>query len=205
MKKITLSIMFCAVAFAGTLSLDDIISATLQNYEGMNSFYAEFEQVMCDEVTGTCVSYHGEIYYKKPCFFRMEMDKPEQVYVGDSVSLWIYLPEKNRAIRQSLQQVPFQINPDHFLKDYESRFDAELTKEDKSTYEITLVPKDDTDIYSTVIITVTKKKFEITGITITDDIGSESKFIFSRIEVNKEISKDIFEFNPPEGTQIDEY
>lgn len=205
MKKISLIITSVAIIFANTLSLDDIITTTLKNYDDMNSFYAEFEQVMCDEVTGACVSYHGKIHYLKPCFFRMQMDQPELVYVGDSASLWIYLPEKKRAIRQNLKQVPFQINPDHFLKDYESRFNAELTREDESTYEITLTPKDDTDIYAAVIVIITKKKFEIRGITITDAAGSESKFIFNKVEVNRDIDKKIFEFSPPEGTQVDEY
>ena len=197
--------MFVIVLQAFAIDMDEIINKTIEKYENLNSFYAEFNQILCDEVSGTCSNFEGKIYFLRPNFFRMEMESPKQIYVGDSVSLWVYLPEKNRAIRQSLGQMPFQINPDIFLKDYEKRFNAELTDEDKNSVQITLTPKDKTDIYAKIIIKILKGKFEIAAITIIDEIGSESKFNFDKIEINKKISKKLFDFNPPKGTQIDEY
>ena len=206
MKKIILIFSIFVIVLQGfAIDMDEIINETIEKYENLNSFYAEFNQIMCDEVSGTCSSFKGKIYFMKPNFFRMEMENPKQIYVGDSVSLWIYLPEKNRAIRQSLSQMPFQISPDIFLKDYEERFNAELTDEEKNSVQITLIPKDQTDIYEKIIIKILKGKFEIVAITIIDEIGSESKFNFEKIEINKKISKKLFKFNPPKGTQIDEY
>jgi len=204
-NKIIIFSMFVIVLQAFAIDMDEIINKTIEKYENLNSFYAEFNQILCDEVSGTCSNFEGKIYFLRPNFFRMEMESPKQIYVGDSVSLWVYLPEKNRAIRQSLGQMPFQINPDIFLKDYEKRFNAELTDEDKNSVQITLTPKDKTDIYEKIIIKILKGKFEIAAITIIDEIGSESKFNFDKIEINKKISKKLFDFNPPKGTQIDEY
>ncbi|MCK4673452.1 outer membrane lipoprotein carrier protein LolA [candidate division WOR-3 bacterium] len=204
-NKIIIFSMFVIVLQAFAIDMDEIINKTIEKYENLNSFYAEFNQILCDEVSGTCSNFEGKIYFLRPNFFRMEMENPKQIYVGDSVSLWVYLPEKNRAIRQSLGQIPFQINPDIFLKDYEKRFNAELTDEDKNSVQITLTPKDKTDIYEKIIIKILKDKFEIAAITIIDEIGSESKFNFDKIEINKKISKKLFDFNPPKGTQIDEY
>ena len=204
-NKIIIFSMFVIVLQAFAIDMDEIINKTIEKYENLNSFYAEFNQILCDEVSGTCSNFEGKIYFLRPNFFRMEMENPKQIYVGDSVSLWVYLPEKNRAIRQSLGQMPFQINPDIFLKDYEKRFNAELTDEDKNSVQITLTPKDKTDIYEKIIIKILKGKFEIAAITIIDEIGSESKFNFDKIGINKKISKKLFDFNPPKGTQIDEY
>jgi outer membrane lipoprotein-sorting protein len=92
-----------------------------------------------------------------------------------------------------------------FLKDYEESFLAELTKEKENKVEITLTPKEDTDIYNTIAVTIHSKKYEIMAITILDNAGSESKYEFDKIEINKKISKKLFEFNPPEGTTIEEY
>lgn len=204
-NKVIIFSMFVIMLQAFAIDMDEIINKTIEKYENLNSFYAEFNQILCDEVSGTCSDFEGKIYFLRPNFFRMEMESPKQIYVGDSVSLWVYLPEKNRAIRQSLGQMPFQINPDIFLKDYEKRFNAELTDEDKNSVQITLTPKDKTDIYEKIIIKILKGKFEIAAITIIDEIGSESKFNFDKIEINKKISKKLFDFNPPKGTQIDEY
>jgi outer membrane lipoprotein carrier protein len=186
-------------------NVEQVIEKTLAHYQNMESFYAEFEQTMCDEAQGICCNYTGKIYFLKPNFFRMEMDDPEQIYVGDSVSLWIYLPEKKHAIRQSLGEVPFQVNPDYFLLDYDERFSAAISNENGNSYEILLNPRRETDIYDHIMIVIAKKDYKISAITICDQAGSENTFLFNKIEINKKISKKKFQFEPPKGTQVDEY
>lgn len=193
------------VLMASALEVDEIISKTVEKYENLESLHAEFEQLLCDEVSGTCHDRKGEIYFLKPNYFRMEINNPKQIYVGDSISLWIYIPEEKRAIKQHLEQVPFAINPDFFLKNYEERFTAELTKEEKDDFLISLIPKEETEIYEKIMVSIHKTKFEITGVTVFDKTGSKSVYGFSNIEVNKKIAKRLFRFNPPDGIQIDEY
>ena len=79
------------------------------------------------------------------------------------------------------------------------------SREEKDKVEITLTPKEEIEIYKKITVTIHSKKFEINAIAIIDETGSESKFEFDKIEINKKISKNLFEFNPPEGTTIDEY
>jgi len=160
---------------------------------------------LCDELTGTCRDFEGKIYFVKPFSFRLEVKSPQQIYVGDSVSLWIYLPEEKIARKQDFVQVPFQINPDIFLKDYHERFKAELMEEAEKSYLISLTPTDETDIYEKIIVRINKEKYAIEEITIRDEVGSENKIYFKKIELNKKLSKKLFEFHPPEGTQVDEY
>lgn len=187
------------------LELDEIIENTVENYQGLTSFYAEFEQVFCDEVSGTCASYDGKIYFVEPNFFRMEIDDPKKIYVGDSVSLWIYLPDEKRAIRQAMTGMPFHINPDMFLTDYDERYTAELSADTGKSYEVTLTPVDETELYDKIVISISKKTFKITALAVHDEIGSENKYTFQKFEINKKIAKDRFLFQPPSGTQIDEF
>jgi outer membrane lipoprotein carrier protein len=183
----------------------EVMDKTIELYQNMNSFYAEFVQVYCDEEAGICQRFEGRTYYMRPNYFRMEIDDPEQVYVGDSASLWIYFPEENRAIRQNLEQLPFQVSPDALLADYKSDYDAEIVDENKEYYEIDLTPLENASIYRKLTVRIKTKTFEIIGITVYDDAGNESKFEFSTVELNKKLSKSIFQFNPPEGVQIDEF
>jgi outer membrane lipoprotein carrier protein len=183
----------------------EVMDKTIELYQNMNSFYAEFVQVYCDEEAGICQRFEGRTYYMRPNYFRMEIDDPEQVYVGDSASLWIYFPEENRAIRQNLEQLPFQVSPDALLADYKSDYDAEIVDENKEYYEIDLTPLENASIYRKLTVRIKTKTFEIIGITVYDDAGNESKFEFSKVELNKKLSKSIFQFNPPEGVQIDEF
>ncbi|MDH4210067.1 MAG: outer membrane lipoprotein chaperone LolA [candidate division WOR-3 bacterium] len=187
------------------LEANEIIGKTVEKYRNMNTFYTEFEQGYCDEDAGTCQRYEGRTYYMRPNFFRMEIEEPKQIYVGDSVSLWIYMPDEKRAIRQELNQMPFQISPDALFENYEEDFVSSLAGEDGDNYEIVLEPKDETDIYRRLRVKIKKETFEIIGITVTDESGIESKFEFTKVEINKKIDRKIFQFDPPEGVQVDEY
>jgi chaperone LolA len=187
------------------LEANEIIGRTVEKYRNMNTFYTEFEQEYCDEEAGLCQRFEGRTYYMKPNFFRMEIEEPSQIYVGDSISLWIYMPEEKRAIRQALTQMPFQISPDALFENYEEDFVSSLEGEDENHYEIVLEPKDETDIYRRLKVTIRKETFEIVGIAVTDESGIESKFEFTKVEINKKIDRRIFEFKPPQGVKVDEY
>ncbi len=200
-KSIRLSLLVLIAELGFSQSIDSIINKTVANYQNLNSFYIEFIQQFCEKNSGVCQSFDGSVYFLKPNYFRMEIKDPKQIYVGDSVSLWMYLPDKKKAIRQHFgAQIPFAVNPDIFLKDYKERFNADL-KVDKN-YEITLTPREETEIYKKIIVLIDPQRYEIKGITIYDETESENKFIFKNIQLNKKISKKIFEFKPPKGTEI---
>lgn len=201
-KTIFFIFIIAAIQFLSAADLNEVITRTNAIYDGMNSFYTQFTQTMCDEAAGTCQNFEGEIYFLKPNFFKMTINDPPQVLVGDSASLWIYMPKEKRAIRQSLKQIPFAINPGVFLKSYDERFNAALTHADETYYEITLSPKETTEILNKIIVRVSAATFKITDIAIFDQAGAENKFIFEKTEINKKISKKIFQFKPAKGTEI---
>lgn len=187
------------------LEVDEIIGKTIAHYESMRTLYLEFSNVLCDEASGTCAMTDGVIYFQKPNLFRLEMENPEQVYVGDSTTLWIYIPAEQRAIKQSVSELPFQVNPDLFLRDYEERFTAELMEETDDIYAIRLLPKDSADVYDRITVDIAKNQYTIVGIAVFDDIGSENKYSFHKVEINPKIQKKLFEFKPPSGVRVDEY
>jgi chaperone LolA len=206
MKQLAIFILLSVcVTQCHALTVEEIISATVAHYETMETLYIEFSNVLCDETSGTCHMTDGIIYFQKPSSFRLEMENPEQIYIGDSVTLWIYIPAENRAIKQSMTELPFQVNPDLFLRDYEERFTPTLLEETDETYMICLLPKDSADVYERINVAIAKDQYTIVGIAVFDGIGSENKYSFHKVEVNPKIAKKLLEFNPPEGVQVDEY
>ena len=194
-------ILLFSVNLITAQTIDEIVNKTTTTYQNLKSFYLEFTQKFCEKTSGVCQIFEGCIYFLKPNYFRMEIKNPKQIYVGDSVSLWLYLPERKKAIRQHFgHQIPFAINPDLFLNNYNDRFNAELKI--NKLYEIVLTPKEETEIFEKVIIQIDKTKYEIAGITIIDETESTNEFIFKNIQLNKNLSKKLFKFNPPKGTEI---
>ncbi len=187
------------------LGANEIIDKTVATYENMTTLYIEFSNVLCDEASGTCTMTDGVIYFRKPDLFRLEMKNPEQIYIGDSSTLWIYIPAEKRAIKQSMTELPFQANPDLFLRDYEERFTAELVEQTEETYVIRLRPRDSSDVYERIDVDIAKDQFTILGIAVFDDIGSENKYSFHKVDINAKISKQLLTFEPPPGVRVDEY
>ena len=204
-RSIVSALLFACVTQCYALDVDEIISKTVTNYENMRTLYIEFSNVLCDEASGTCIMTDGVIYFQKPNLFRLEMESPEQVYIGDSSTLWIYIPAENRAIKQSMTELPFQVNPDLFLRDYDERFTATLIEETEETYMIRLIPKDSTDVYDRINVDIAKDQYTIVGIAVFDDVGSENKYDFHEVEIDARISKKLLEFKPPSGVRVDEY
>lgn len=197
-----LGAIICMLAPLYAADLQEVVAKTNATYANLNSFYTKFRQVMCDEAMGICNIYDGEIYFLRPNFFKMTIEKPGQVLVGDSSSLWIYLPTEKRAIRQSLKEIPFAINPNLFLTDYEERFNAALTSDSAGAIDITLTPKEATEIFTRVVVTVDARSYRITAIAIVDQAGAQNKFDFEDTKLNPAIDRKIFKFNPPKGTEI---
>ncbi len=201
MGKNTLIVLIGVFVMGFTQDLDTVIERTIANYQNLKSFYIEFHQQFCDKESGSCESFEGLIYFLKPNFFRMEIKNPRQIYVGDSISLWVYFPERKKAIRQHLgANIPFAVNPDILLKDYQEKFNAQLKK--NSDYEIILTPKQATEIYKKIVVIIDRQRYEIKGVSIVDETDSENKFTFRNIQLNKKISRKLFEFKPPKGTEI---
>ncbi|MEO0136315.1 MAG: outer membrane lipoprotein chaperone LolA [candidate division WOR-3 bacterium] len=201
MGKNTLIVLIGVFVMGFTQDLDTVIERTIANYQNLKSFYIEFHQQFCDKESGSCESFEGLIYFLKPNFFRMEIKNPRQIYVGDSISLWVYFPERKKAIRQHLgANIPFAVNPDILLKDYQEKFNAQLNK--NSDYEIILTPKQATEIYKKIVVIIDRQRYEIKGVSIVDETDSENKFTFRNIQLNKKISRKLFEFKPPKGTEI---
>jgi len=201
-RTLLLGAIACLLMPLYAADLQEVIAKTNATYANLNSFYTKFRQVMCDEALGTCNIYDGEIYFLRPNFFKMTIEKPGQVLVGDSSSLWIYLPAEKRAIRQTLKEIPFAINPNLFLAGYEERFNANLTSDSAGTFGITLTPKEATEIFTRVVVTIDASTHTITAIAIVDQAGAENKFYFEDTKLNPAINRKLFKFNPPKGTEI---
>lgn len=191
-----------AITAGSTADLEEIIEKTNAHYRNLNSFYTRVQQVTCDEALGICNVYEGEIYFLKPNYFKMVIEKPPQILVGDSSSLWVYFPLEKRAIRQFLKDIPYAVNPDIFLMDYQNQYETTLSAEGSGVYEITLTPKEADGIFHHAVITIDAQTFLIKAVAVIDPSGTENKFHFEATKLNPALDRKIFKFNPPRGTEI---
>lgn len=193
---------FMALTAGSPIGIEEVIEKTNANYRNLQSFYTRVQQVTCDEELGICNVYEGEIYFLKPNYFKMVIEKPAQILVGDSASLWVYFPSEKRAIRQSLKDIPFAVNPDIFLTDYQNQYAMALSADRDDVYEVTLTPKEADGIFHRAVITIDARRFMIIAIAVIDPSGTENKFHFEETKLNPALDRKMFKFQPPRGTEI---
>ncbi len=185
--------------------LSDFIQKTIDHYDNLKSLSTDFEMITCDEMTGTCQNIEGKIYYQRPFAFRLEFHDPDIFYIGDSTVLWIYVPAHKKAVKQNMESVPWQVQPASFLKEFGTKYNAEERSNGDARTTVILKPIDETDLYDHIELSIDRASYTIKSMLIVDKAGSERKISFSNIKFNKKISKSIFNFTPPTGTQVDEY
>jgi len=117
-----------------------------------------------------------------------------------------YFPEDNQLLiqdttdeEQSNNIMSLLTGKTHILQDY----DAETAEEDAagSNYHIKLIPKYN-DIENFILLDIDKKSLFIIKATFFDWAGNKQEFIFSRIQINRDMPDRTFDLIVPEDVEI---
>ncbi|HHF51127.1 MAG TPA: outer membrane lipoprotein carrier protein LolA [Candidatus Aminicenantes bacterium] len=185
----------------------DIASRTEQKLRSLISFQAEFKQVYYSSSVSTPLTEYGTVYYKRPGLMKWAYSEPEEKTVLLTENkIQYYFPEDNQLLiqdttdeEQSNNIMSLLTGKTHILQDY----DAETAEEDAagSNYHIKLIPKYN-DIENFILLDIDKKSLFIIKATFFDWAGNKQEFIFSRIQINRDMPDRTFDLIVPEDVEI---
>jgi len=185
----------------------DIASRTEQKLRSLISFQAEFKQVYYSSSVSTPLTEYGTVYYKRPGLMKWAYSEPEEKTVLLTENkIQYYFPEDNQLLiqdttdeEQSNNIMSLLTGKTHILQDY----DAETAEEDAagSNYHIKLIPKYN-DIENFILLDIDKKSLFIIKATFFDWAGNKQEFIFSRIQINRNMPERTFDLIVPEDVEI---
>ncbi|MCD6517117.1 MAG: outer membrane lipoprotein carrier protein LolA [Candidatus Aminicenantes bacterium] len=185
----------------------DIASRTEQKLRSLISFQAEFKQVYYSSSVSTPLTEYGTVYYKRPGLMKWAYTEPEEKTVLLTENkIQYYFPEDNQLLiqdttdeEQSNNIMSLLTGKTHILQDY----DAETAEEDAagSNYHIKLIPKYN-DIENFILLDIDKKSLFIIKATFFDWAGNKQEFIFSRIQINRDMPDRTFDLIVPEDVEI---
>ena len=185
----------------------DIASRTEQKLRLLISFQAEFKQVYYSSSVSTPLTEYGTVYYKRPGLMKWAYSEPEEKTVLLTENkIQYYFPEDNQLLiqdttdeEQSNNIMSLLTGKTHILQDY----DAETAEEDAagSNYHIKLIPKYN-DIENFILLDIDKKSLFIIKATFFDWAGNKQEFIFSRIQINRDMPDRTFDLIVPEDVEI---
>jgi len=205
MKCVVFYLILCLSGFSQNAA--DIASQTEQKLRSLISFQAEFKQVYYSSSVSTPLTEYGTVYYKRPGLMKWAYTEPEEKTVLLTENkIQYYFPEDNQLLiqdttdeEQSNNIMSLLTGKTHILQDY----DAETAEEYAagSNYHIKLIPKYN-DIDNFILLDIDKKSLFIIKATFFDWAGNKQEFIFSRIQINRDMPERTFDLIVPEDVEI---
>ena len=181
-------------------------------YDGLASMRAAFEQTIEIPLLGRRRDGSGTWYQKGPGRFKMDFTDPEDdVIVADGQYLWLYYPSTHpgQVIRSAIDanvtgagMVDLQ---GRIFEEADTGYDAVLQGlEDvkgHATWRIVLTPTGESP-YRTVRVWVDEDSFLVRRFEILEENETVRTVILDELQPNSSIADSVFEFVPPEGTDV---
>lgn len=148
----------------------------------------------------------GSFEFSRPNRFRFDYKKPfEQAIVADGQTLWLHDVDLNQVTARKQAQVlgstPAALiasAPD--LASLQRDFTLEAAPDRDGLQWVQATPKaKDGQLHS---VRIGFRGPELAALDILDGLGQRSVMTFSKMELNVPISPTVFQFKPPQGTDV---
>lgn len=204
-------------AYAAPATTQQATQNLIKQLHGIQNITADFEQStkltnarpVAQSNTGKPMNQHmnqkfsGVMKVARPGKFYWETLQPaKQLIVTTGKSVWIYDPDLEQAVKQDLDDqvanTPALLlsgNAQEIMKAYDvSQPDA------KKTY-YSLKPKDSEGAFERLLISFGKNNAP-TLMILEDSMGQTTTINFKNVKVNTKFNQGVFNFAPPQGTDI---
>ena len=216
LSAITLGPVVGSQVFAAPVaaSAQQATSSLVQQLAGLQRLTADFEQstkttnnktVQKKGLTAQHMNqtFKGVMKVERPGKFYWETTSPaKQTIVTTGKVVWIYDPDLQQAVRQSLDDQVANTPALLLSGNTNQIMDAyRVTQPDRTKLYYTLYPKQDDGAFQSLTISFGANKAP-TLMILQDSLGQTTYVRFSNIKVNPAIPASVFNFEPPKGTDI---
>ena len=196
-------------------STQQATNSLVQQLSGLQRFTADFEQSTKVAASNKAVqkkgltaqhmnqTFKGSMKVERPGKFYWETTSPaKQTIVTTGKVVWIYDPDLQQAVRQSLDDqianTPALLlsgNTNQIMQSYR------VSQPDRSKTYYTLTPKAKDSAFQNLTISFGANGAP-TLMILNDSLGQTTNVRFTNVKVNPTIPASVFNFTPPKGTDI---
>lgn len=199
-------VVAAAGAAADELAAPEVVDR-LQDWLGQTrDFEARFEQTLASGALGTGLTESGRVYLLRPGRMRWDYFEPERkvaLVEGDATRL--YLEEDAQLWEGRLEDglLAVLLAGDRPIEEV---FDAAVLatphRGERGAYRLQLVPREAAESFRRVVLTLRSPEFTIEAAEVLDGAGNLMQYRFSDIRRNVGLSREVFHFEPPPGTEL---
>jgi outer membrane lipoprotein carrier protein len=186
-----------------------IVNAIQKNYQSVRTLQAEFEQKSFVSMINRTEIAQGNVQIKKPGKMKWTYNDPDpQVLISNQKNLWLYSLEDKQATKMPVESIYSSNTPALFLSGQgilTNIFNVTEVITGKNIYTVTLSPKEAKSDLSRLILRANKNNYQITGVTVYDELGNKTQIKFRNIRINEQIAESTFEFKVPAGVETQDF
>ncbi len=172
-------------------------------YLGLQSLSGSFHETICSEAEGTCTSFEGSFAVRLPGHYRMEVTSPQsQLIVGSDSVLWFHFPDENRAVSQpGTSDIPMLafLGP---VLDTTTTAVRDTNHTGTEVYRV-ITPEEEMSSLFDLELELDQADTRIAAFSFNDAWGNHYHFRLTGQQWNPKLPDTIFEFTPPEGTEVE--
>lgn len=182
-----------------------------EHYAQTKTMRAEFQQTTTSRMSARERLGAGTMLLAKPGLMRWDYREPDQqVFVCDGQKISMYFAkERQMMVTPAKDYLESDITYAFFTGqgDIQRDFvvagpDEEDITESAETYQLKLTPKTGHAQIEFINLWVDRSSFLLKRLKVTDKFGTVTDLVFSKVVTNQEAPATLFQFTPPEGTEI---
>jgi len=210
--KVCVRIAAAAILLAAVLLLpafgrcENITERMQRQYEGLQSFRAQFDQVLTNAASRESEERAGSIEFMQPSLVRWTTVTPEkEVLVVGRKFVWDYYPADEVAFKYRLDQMFSSRTMLRFLSgqaNLAEDFVVDKQSEEKGLVHLSLVPKTPEPGLVRAEAWIDPDTALLRGVLIEDFYGNTNRLFLKNIKLNVGLTAEHFDFTPPKGVVV---
>ena len=188
-------------------SAKDLQRALQQRYELVLDFSADFTQTYEGGMLRTRLEERGTVLVKKPGRMRWDYQEPERkLFVSDGALLYYYLPEDRQGFvyeNQATTPALFLAGAGDFVNDFTAAYDT-VTDPPRDSVVLRLTPTRTERDFEYLTLVIDARTLAIRRLVSHDLQGGIMTFVFSNLQENLGLPDNLFTFEFPPGTDVDD-
>lgn len=208
MLRRTCMLLALCLSLAAPAHAQTLITEIQNTYEKIHSIQARFTQALTHKESGSVENRTGTLHFTKPLLVRWETAKPHaETLVITAKEIWDYLPDEEivykyppQLVQDSRSLIQVVTGQARLDKD----FDVKEEGEEGGLLKLRLYPKDPAPQMVEALMWVDPKTKLIRKASIIDFYANINHIAFTEIQPNATMPKNIFNFTPPKGVEVED-
>ena len=202
-----LCFLFVFAPSVRSADLPDVIAGLQKRYASVETVKGTFQQSY--RAPGIQREQTGEFWLRKPGLMRWEYKTPDpQLFVADGKRSFLYVPGDRQVTIQPLSPADLHNTPLSFLlgssdinKTFFVAWETESKARLENTFFVRLVPRKQQSDFSSLVLELDQKSYDLRRIVVKEPGGSTSEFLLSNVVVNTKLDNKLFQFKTPKGVE----